>query len=114
MCKLKGTRYSGRTSQGKPICFTIASSGRISEYAYGFRTDCGSEGTSRTHGGVGTPIANGRFTAKGIGGSFFKGQVSHTRASGTLRSKKKNKNGQLVPPVTCDTGIVRWSATRKS
>ena len=111
LCKLAGGRYSGRTSQGKPFCFTLwKSGGRISEYAYGFRDSCGA-GTSRTTGRNGIPVAaNGSFTAT-FSESYVKGRISGSTASGTLRSKRTEYGA--VPPVTCDSGIVRWTAQRK-
>ena len=111
LCKLKGPRYSGRTSQGKPLCLTLWKSGsRLGEYAYGFRDTCGA-GTSRTTSRTGTPVASdGSFSAS-FGDSFFKGRVSATTASGTFRSKRTEYGA--IPSVTCDSGIVRWTARRK-
>lgn len=110
LCKLQGPRYSGRTSQGKPICFTLWPSGkRIGEYAYGARDTCGNA-TTRTTARNGIPVANGSFSTT-FGQSFFKGRVTGTTASGTLRSKRTEYGA--IPPVTCDSGIVRWTARRK-
>lgn len=111
LCKLKGPRYSGRTSQGKPICFTLWPSGkRIGEYAYGARDTCGGA-TSRTTSRNGIPIASDGSFSTTFGESFFKGRIRGATASGTFRSKRTQYG--FVPPLTCNTGIVRWTARRK-
>ena len=112
LCKLKGTRYAGRTSQGKPVCFTVRKTGgAISEYAYGYRDSCGA-GTARTTTKNGITItSNGSFKST-FSESFFKGRIAGTKATGTLRSKRTEYG--FVPPVTCDSGVARWSATRKN
>lgn len=108
-CKLKGTRYTGRTSQGKPFCFTVARTGKISEYAYGFRDSCGT-GTARTTASNGIPVSSsGSFSATSSQ-SYFKGRISGATAKGTLRSKRTEYG--FVPPMTCDSGVVRWSGRR--
>jgi hypothetical protein len=114
LCKLKGIRYSGRTSQSKPFCLTLWPSGkRISEYAYGFRDNCGGAGTSRTTARNGLPVGgDGSFASSGASGSFFKGRVSGSRVRGSLRTRSTQYG--VIPPVTCDTGVVRWTAQRKS
>lgn len=110
LCKLKGTRYAGKTSQGKPICFTLTRAGKISEYAYGFADSCGS-GTSRTTSKTGIPVGGTGSFSTTFSGSFFKGKIGGQKASGTLRSKRRDYS--TIPSSTCDSGLLRWNATRK-
>jgi hypothetical protein len=110
LCKLGGTRHAGKTSQGKSMCFTLTRAGKISEYAYAFSDNCGA-GTSRTTSKTGIPVAaTGSFSTT-FSGSFFKGKIRASRASGTLRSKRTEYGGYT--PTTCNTGVLRWNATRR-
>jgi hypothetical protein len=110
LCKLKGVRYAGKTSQRKSICFTLTRAGKVSEYAYAFNDSCGS-GTSRTTSQTGIPVgATGNFSTT-VSQSFFKGKISGQTASGTLRSKRTQYGGYT--PTTCDSGLLRWNASRR-
>lgn len=111
LCKSSGIRYLGSTSRRQKICFTLWKSGkRISEYAYGFSDSCGT-GTSRTTAKNGIPVAaDGSFNSSGVSGGYFKGRITGSTAKGTLRAKSTNYGA--VPPVTCDSGVVRWTAKR--
>jgi len=111
-CKLGGIRYVGTTSQKKKLCFTLWKSGaRISEYAYAFNDSCGS-GTTRTTARNGILIApNGTFSSTSSSQGFFKGRISGSTAKGTLRQKSTNYG--TIPPTSCNSGIVRWSARRR-
>jgi len=108
LCKLGGVRYAGKTSQGKSLCFTLTRAGKISEYAYVARDSCGGV-TSRTTSKTGIPVSGGSFSTT-FAESFFKGRISGSKASGTLRSKRT-----LYYPNsgTCDSGTLKWNATRR-
>jgi hypothetical protein len=110
LCKLSGTRYAGKTSQGKSMCFTLTRSGKISEYAYAVRNTCGGV-TSRTTSKTGIAVSGAGSFSTTFQGSFFKGKISGRKASGTLRSKTTQYG--FVPPVTCDSGVVKWNATKR-
>ena len=112
LCKLKGIRYVGTTSQSKKVCFTLGSSGkRISEYAYGFRDNCGATGTSRTASRKGIPVAaNGSFSTGEGTPAFFNGRLYGTKASGKLGAVTQTSTSAGVVP--CNTGVVRWTARR--
>jgi hypothetical protein len=104
LCKLSGVRYAGKTSQGKPMCFTLTRSGKISEYAYPARDSCGGL-TSRTTSKTGIPVSGAGSFSTTFSGSFFKGKISGRKANGTLRSKRTQYGG--FTPVTCNTGVLR-------
>ena len=110
LCKLSGTRYAGKTSQGKSMCFTLTRAGKISEYAYVARNTCGGV-TSRTTSKTGIAVSGAGSFSTTFSGSFFKGKITGSRATGTLRSKTTQYG--FVPPVTCDSGVISWNATRK-
>ena len=60
---------------------------------------------------AGIPVAaTGSFSTT-FSGSFFKGKVSASKASGTLRSKRTEYGGYT--PTTRNTGVVRWNATKR-
>ncbi len=87
------------------------------EYAYDFRDSCGG-GSSRTtiKGGL-VLSSNGSFSSGNVGGqgTFFKGTVSGGKASGTMRAKRQTVLPGTIPQfVTCDTGVVRWTARKAS
>jgi hypothetical protein len=111
LCKLSGIRYLGSTSRKQKLCFTLWKSGmRISEYAYAFRDNCGSW-TSRTTIKTGIQIgADGGFSRGGVEGGYFKGRITGATAKGTLRAKSTNYGA--IPPVTCDSGVLRWTARK--
>lgn len=109
-CKLSGTRYAGKTSQGKPMCFTLTRSGKISEYAYAVRNNCGGV-TSRTTSKTGIAVSSAGSFSTTFSGSFFKGKITGSRARGTFRSKTTQYG--FVPPLTCDSGVVSWNATKR-
>jgi hypothetical protein len=47
-CTIAGVRYVGSTSQKQQVCFTLSTDGKkLREYAYNFRDDCDSSGTTR-------------------------------------------------------------------
>lgn len=110
--KLSGKRFVGKTSQQKRLCFTLTSDGkRLREYAYDYRNTCGGGNLRSTFRG-GLPLAaNGTFSS-GSAGSFFKGRITGTKATGTTRSKQQTFI--LGTLETCDTGLVRWSARQAS
>lgn len=112
-CKFAGKRFVGTTSQRKRVCFTLTVDGkRLREYAYDYNNTCGS-GNLRTTFRTALPLsANGSFNSGGASGSFFKGKVSGTAASGTTRSKSQTYI--LGSLETCDTGLVRWTARKSS
>lgn len=110
LCKLSGTRYAGKTSQGKSMCFTLTRTGKISEYAYAARNSCGSL-TSRTTSKTGIAVSGAGSFSTTASGSFFKGKITGSKASGTFRSKQTQYG--FVPPVTCDSGVVSWNATKR-
>ena len=111
-CTIGGVHYVGSTSQKQQVCFTLSTDGKkLREYAYSFRDDCGSSGTTRTtnqrRGYLAILAANGTFSY-GTTSSYFKGVARGGKASGTLR------NRAYVAGIgsTCDTGTVRWTAHR--
>lgn len=92
------------------MCFTLTRAGKISEYAYVARNTCGSV-SSRTTSKTGIAVSGAGSFSTTASGSFFKGKISGSKASGTFRSKQTQYG--FVPPVTCDSGLVRWNATRR-
>lgn len=110
LCKNAGVRYAGKTSQGKLMCFTLTRSGKISEYAYVVRNSCGGV-TSRTTSKTGIAVSGAGSFSTTVTGSFFKGKIKGSKASGTLRSKTTQYG--FVPPLTCDSGVLRWNAAKR-
>lgn len=112
-CKLAGKRFVGTTSQRKRLCLTLTADGRrLREYAYDYRSTCGT-GNLRTTFRGGLPLSpNGGFNSGGTAGSYFKGKITGSTASGTTRSKQQTYIlGQFQ---SCDTGAVRWNARKSS
>ena len=121
-CKLAGIRYVGSTSQKKRVCLTLSKNGkRLREWSFGYRFRCsdgvGASGNARTTSRTGIPLGrSGRF-AYTAGFSFFRGSASGTGASGTLRLGEQGVRPSIDPTrppqvVTCDTGVVRWTARK--
>ena len=118
-CKLSGVHYFGSGAKGTKLCFTLSSDGRkLRELVLDYRASCSSGGeahaTSRTTnpktGVLTTLSASGAFSF-GSAGSYFKGAVRGSSASGKLRQKQSSA-GPGGLPETCDSGVVSWTARR--
>jgi hypothetical protein len=100
---------------GWNVCFSISKDGK-KLLAYAFPTialcEDGSGHYELVEGPTGAvPIQkNGRFSA-GTSSSFFKGRIlpGGKTAAGTLRDNRRTSDSEAK---LCDTGIVRWTASK--
>jgi hypothetical protein len=109
LCKKPGIRYSGKTAQGGAVCFTLTPSRKaLREIGFTFvaRNRCpGSATGSVTSDFVDRPwkVRGGRIDIPGGPGSFFRGRIAGSTASGVLADRS-----------ICRGRVVKWTAYRPS
>jgi hypothetical protein len=99
--------WSGLTSQGRPISFTV-SNNTITQivYSVGWSAGAGCPTSSTTTANVNIPITNGSFFSTNFSGSFS----SPSSASGTLQAVLN-----IPPPQNCfQTFNLTWNASLDS
>jgi hypothetical protein len=118
--------YTGTTSQGAPIGFTVSSDGRrITELVIGFTSQCSPSGTLVAASDITNPATiatDGTFSSTfnlpltgGVTGTTaytFAGKFAGSNAaSGTFRG-----TSNLTSPAgyTCDSGQISWSVSRST
>ena len=103
--------YSGTTSQGQTISFTVTSTS-VEDVLFGWQATCADgQSHSNTMGGWNTPITSaGAFTLDGSVDTGASGQVAGTvkgnTASGTL-----SRSGPSSFGTDCSDNGVAWTAT---
>lgn len=113
-------RFSGTTSQGKTISFTLAAGHKqLTALKLGFTLDCPNgmqpiSADDQPFGKTGTAAvaANGTFKATDTQSSVS-GSISGTSAHGTidLQAALTDQSGASIG--TCSSGAVTWTATGK-
>jgi hypothetical protein len=109
LCKKAGIRYSGKTAQGGAVCFTLTSSRKaLREIGYTFvpRNRCPGNATGTVSSDfVDRPwkVRGGRIDIPGGPGSFFRGRIAGSTASGVLADRS-----------ICRGRVVKWTAYRPS
>ncbi|HYV14523.1 MAG TPA: LamG-like jellyroll fold domain-containing protein [Conexibacter sp.] len=106
----KAGHYSGTTSQGLPISFTVGQSS-VQDVDFRWRAHC-ADGRVHTNGillGGGTPIRRGRFSVGGVldtgGHAHVSGKLSGSTAKGRL-----SRWGNSAFNTSCPARGVRWHA----
>ncbi len=107
LCKKSGIRYSGKTAGGGAVCFTLTASRKaLREIGFTFvaRDGCPGRATgSVTADFVDRPwrVRGGRINVPSGPGSFFRGRVAGSAASGVLADR-----------AICRGRVVKWTASR--